>query len=150
LAKLAPAEKTMILSKFARHEVAEACPRAHNSKSSRARGQGAKLRKKCVFAKRPSFARGSLLLSINEKDKFCYILLMFMVKSKDFKIPFTWEKRHIIIKDRVWFLPPRVFDDPFVFTGWDHPELFGKKRPVRIEYCSGNGGWIVEKAKNDP
>jgi tRNA (guanine-N7-)-methyltransferase len=73
-----------------------------------------------------------------------------MVKAKEFHIPFTWEKRHVVIKDRVWFMPPRIPEDPFVFAGWNHPELFGQERPVRIEYCSGNGGWICEKAKNDP
>lgn len=72
-----------------------------------------------------------------------------MVKAKEFSIPFTWEKRHIVIQDGVWFLPPRVFNDPFVFSGWN--QLFSNPdRPVRIEYCSGNGTWLVERAKSDP
>lgn len=71
-----------------------------------------------------------------------------MVKAKDFRIPFTWENRHITIHDGVWFMPPVLPDDPFVFTGWEM--LFPKKQPVKVEYCSGNGSWIVEKAKNDP
>jgi len=71
-----------------------------------------------------------------------------MVKAKDFRIPFTWENRHIVIHDGVWFMPPVLPDDPFVFTSWDM--LFTKKQPVKVEYCSGNGTWIVEKAKTDP
>lgn len=71
-----------------------------------------------------------------------------MFKYKDFRIPFTWENRRIMIHDGVWFLPPALPDDPFVFTGWDM--LFSQKQPVKVEYCSGNGSWIVEKAKNDP
>lgn len=71
-----------------------------------------------------------------------------MVKAKDFRIPFTWENRHIVIHDGVWFMPPVLPDDTFVFTGWDM--LFSKKQPVKVEYCSGNGTWIVEKAKADP
>lgn len=73
-----------------------------------------------------------------------------MVKAHDLRIPFTWQERHVVIKDRVWFLPPRVCNDPFVFPGWDHPELFGAARPIRIEYCSGNGSWIIDQAKKDP
>ncbi len=71
-----------------------------------------------------------------------------MVKAKDFRIPFTWENRHITIRDGVWFLPPALPDDPFVFTGWEM--LFTKKQPIKVEYCSGNGSWVVEKALNDP
>jgi len=73
-----------------------------------------------------------------------------MVKAHELRIPFSWQERHVIIKDRVWFLPPRVLQDPFVFQGWDHPELFANAQPVRLEYCSGNGSWIIERAKNDP
>lgn len=70
-----------------------------------------------------------------------------MIKAKDFRIPFTWENRRIVIHDGVWFLPPNLSDDPFVFTGWDM--LFQKEQPVKVEYCSGNGTWIVERAKED-
>jgi tRNA (guanine-N7-)-methyltransferase len=71
-----------------------------------------------------------------------------MIKAKDFRIPFSWEKRHILIQDGVWFMPPALPDDPFVFTGWDM--LFPEKKPIKVEYCSGNGTWIVERAKMDP
>ena len=33
---------------------------------------------------------------------------------------------------------------------WDDPQIFGKKAPVHVEYCSGNGAWIVEKALENP
>lgn len=35
----------------------------------------------------------------------------------------------------------------FQFPAWE--EIFGNKLPVNIEYCSGNGHWIVEKAKEE-
>ncbi|MBS0635999.1 MAG: tRNA (guanosine(46)-N7)-methyltransferase TrmB [Verrucomicrobia bacterium] len=76
-----------------------------------------------------------------------YILLR-MIKAKEFRIPFTWENRHITIEDGVWFLPPNLPNDPFVFTGWQM--LFKEDKPVKVEYCSGNGTWIVDKAINDP
>lgn len=45
-------------------------------------------------------------------------------------------------------MPPVLPDDPFVFTGWDM--LFSKNQPVKVEYCSGNGSWIVDKAIANP
>ncbi len=71
-----------------------------------------------------------------------------MIKAKDFRIPFTWQERRIMISDGVWFMPPALPDDPFIFTGWQM--LFSQNLPVKVEYCSGNGTWIVEKAKSDP
>ena len=71
-----------------------------------------------------------------------------MIKAKEFQIPFSWEKRHIAIHDDVWFMPAKRPDDPFVFTGWDM--LFSETKPIKVEYCSGNGTWIVERAKADP
>ncbi len=71
-----------------------------------------------------------------------------MVKAKEFRIPFTWEERRIMIEDGVWFMPPAMPHDPFQFTGWDL--LFKKQQPIKVEYCSGNGSWIVEKAMAHP
>jgi tRNA (guanine-N7-)-methyltransferase len=73
-----------------------------------------------------------------------------MVRPKDLRLPFPWNERHVVIHNRVWLVPPRALPLPFAFPGWDHPELFGINRPVRIEYCSGNGDWIVARAKQDP
>lgn len=35
-----------------------------------------------------------------------------------------------------------------MFPAWE--ELFGRQAPIEIEYCSGNGAWIIEKAKCCP
>jgi tRNA (guanine-N7-)-methyltransferase len=38
-----------------------------------------------------------------------------------------------------------------VFPGWDDPALFHRKgAPIFVEYCSGNGAWIIQKAKENP
>ncbi|MBS0654358.1 MAG: tRNA (guanosine(46)-N7)-methyltransferase TrmB, partial [Verrucomicrobia bacterium] len=58
-----------------------------------------------------------------------------MVRPKDLRLPFAWNERHVAIHNRVWLMPPRALPLPFAFPGWDHPELFGVSRPVRIEYC---------------
>ena len=36
------------------------------------------------------------------------------------------------------------------FPGWDHPDLFGRDAPLHLEYCAGNGAWILEKALAHP
>lgn len=71
------------------------------------------------------------------------------MRPSNLKCPFTWEKRHILIEDRVWYVPDR-FDDfnSFSFPGWSHSSFFGNNLPICIEYCSGNGAWIAEKARN--
>lgn len=73
-----------------------------------------------------------------------------MVTAKDFKIPYTWQERHVVIENRIWFVPVRPVKTGFVFTDWHTSGLFSSAQPVAIEYCSGNGSWILEKAKEMP
>jgi tRNA (guanine-N7-)-methyltransferase len=73
------------------------------------------------------------------------------MKSKDLKPPFDWNDREVLIHDRIWYVPLRYnLEKEFVFPGWESPELFGNSNPVHVEYCSGNGGWIIEKALKHP
>lgn len=67
------------------------------------------------------------------------------------KSPFPWNERRVLIQDRIWYVPP-LFDhySAFAFPGWDHPEIFSNHQPVNIEYCSGNGAWIAQKALAHP
>lgn len=73
------------------------------------------------------------------------------MKPKSLKSPFTWENRTVLIHDRVWYVPG-YYDryEEFVFPGWEHSDLFGNSQPVHVEYCSGNGAWIVAKAQQHP
>lgn len=74
------------------------------------------------------------------------------MKPIDLKPPFsTREERKVLIKDRAWFLPDMDHpEENFTFPGFEHPDLFGNNRPVCIEFCSGNGAWIAERAKSHP
>jgi tRNA (guanine-N7-)-methyltransferase len=55
------------------------------------------------------------------------------------------------IEDRIWHVAPPYRDEGnFHFPGWEAPELFGNMNPVHIEFCSGNGLWIAERAKLNP
>jgi tRNA (guanine-N7-)-methyltransferase len=73
------------------------------------------------------------------------------MKPEDLKAPFTWNARKVMIEDRILYIPTRceTYDD-FSFPGWSAPDLFGNDNPVHIEYCSGNGAWIAEKAVGNP
>lgn len=47
---------------------------------------------------------------------------------------------------------PEYYDkhQEWVFPGFADPQVFGNDHPVLIEYCSGNGDWIVDKALQNP
>lgn len=69
------------------------------------------------------------------------------MKPKDLKIPYSWDKRHIVLKDQVLFIPELIEDySDFHFPSWESPLIFGNNCPTNIEYCSGNGHWIAAKA----
>jgi tRNA (guanine-N7-)-methyltransferase len=64
--------------------------------------------------------------------------------AKDLKIPFTWEERRPILLDRFFYIPAQ-----FEYQVESVP-FFSDNKPVAIEYCSGNGEWIGERAKENP
>jgi tRNA (guanine-N7-)-methyltransferase len=69
------------------------------------------------------------------------------MKPTDLKYPFPWEKRKPMIHQGVLFVPAHYFEHTaFSFPAWQ--DIFGNDRPVTIEFCSGNGTWLVEKAKD--
>lgn len=73
------------------------------------------------------------------------------MKPSDLQPPCSREEKQVIIHDRVWYVPekPQINID-FAFPGWSHPDFFGNDNPVHVEYCSGNGAWIAEKALMHP
>ncbi len=36
------------------------------------------------------------------------------------------------------------------FPGWQSADVFGREAPIEVEYCTGNGHWIIEKAQANP
>ncbi|MBA2367901.1 MAG: tRNA (guanine(46)-N(7))-methyltransferase TrmB [Candidatus Protochlamydia sp.] len=72
------------------------------------------------------------------------------MKPKNLKAPFQFNQRQILIKDRILFMPDVCdIDRPFTFPGWRSEEIFSSDLPICIEYCSGNGAWIAERAKSE-
>lgn len=72
----------------------------------------------------------------------------FTVSSNELKIPFQWSDRRPILLDRFFYIPAHYdkHEEAQKFA-WSDPDLFGNENPVSVEYCSGNGQWIGEKAK---
>jgi tRNA (guanine-N7-)-methyltransferase len=73
------------------------------------------------------------------------------MRPKNFRCPFKWEERRPLIFDRVLFVP-EYYDrhQEWTFPGWESPEVFGRRAPIEVEYCTGNGAWIIEKARTHP
>jgi tRNA (guanine-N7-)-methyltransferase len=73
------------------------------------------------------------------------------MKPKQLKCPFHWESRKPHLEDRVLYVPRHYFDhEQFQLPQFTDPHLFGRSAPLYVEYCSGNGDWIVQKALEFP
>lgn len=77
---------------------------------------------------------------------------MFCVKKvSDLRIPFIWEERRPVLLERFLYLPGHYdFHSEWKPIPWADAQMFGNDQPVLLEYCSGNGQWICEKAKQNP
>ncbi|NNM43915.1 MAG: tRNA (guanosine(46)-N7)-methyltransferase TrmB [Chlamydiae bacterium] len=73
------------------------------------------------------------------------------MKPKDIKFPYSWKERKPLLQDQILFVP-KYYDKhtQWRFPDFADPELFGNTNEVLIEYCSGNGSWIAEKAMQNP
>jgi len=68
---------------------------------------------------------------------------------QDFRLPFSWQDSRCYLQDRLLFIP-KSLNGSFPLPHWNDEQLFGNDFPVVVEYCSGNGSWIAEKAKLNP
>ena len=69
------------------------------------------------------------------------------MRPEDLTPPFAWNDAKTIICDRIWYVTEH---SEFVFPGWSDALLFGNDYPVCVEYCSGNGAWIANRAQLNP
>ncbi len=67
------------------------------------------------------------------------------VKAKDLWIPFDSSHRKPILLDRFLYIPDNIEHLAFSTSAF-----FEKQQPLASEFCSGNGEWIVDKAKSNP
>lgn len=70
------------------------------------------------------------------------------MKPKHLKFPYRWEERRPMVAEGVLFVP-EYYDHHHIWTfpGWQ--AIFGNDKPVTIEFCTGNGTWLTEKAKDN-
>jgi tRNA (guanine-N7-)-methyltransferase len=66
------------------------------------------------------------------------------MKPKHLKCPFTWETRAPVFTEGVLFVPEYYQAHGQISWG------FSRSAPIYIEYCSGNGAWIIDKAMAHP
>lgn len=71
------------------------------------------------------------------------------MRPKDLKSDYTWDTRRPYLKDGILFVPKHYFEHES-FGRPKLTEIFSNNNPINIEYCSGNGDWIIEKAKACP
>ncbi len=71
------------------------------------------------------------------------------MRPKDLKSPFSWDARCPSIIGNVLFVPDHYTEHQnFKLPDWK--ELFENNNPIHIEYCSGNGEWVISQAKQNP
>jgi len=68
------------------------------------------------------------------------------MKKSDLVIPFKYEDRRPIIINRYLYVP----DNYFAHDEFRDKITFENDNEVHIEYCSGNGEWIIDRAKKNP
>ena len=71
------------------------------------------------------------------------------MKPKDLKNPFNWDQRKPAITDNVLFVPNH-YTRHQEFTFPPFQKIFNNSNPIHIEYCSGNGEWIIARAEQNP
>jgi len=72
------------------------------------------------------------------------------MKTKELWIPFSFENRRPVILNNNFFLIPRNYTLHEEFKLPYFAEIFQNDNPVYVEYCSGNGQWICQKATDFP
>jgi tRNA (guanine-N7-)-methyltransferase len=71
------------------------------------------------------------------------------MKPKDLKPFFCFEQRRPCLSDHIFYVPV-YYQNYDCFKLPSFCDYFGNDLPVNIEYCSGNGDWIVEKSQQQP
>lgn len=71
------------------------------------------------------------------------------MRPKNLKFPFRWEERAPLFADGVLYVPRYYFSHE-AFADEGFTKALEEFSSVAIEYCSGNGTWIAEKAAEKP
>ncbi len=71
------------------------------------------------------------------------------MRPKNLKVPFSWENRAIYFDqhEKIFYVPPRCDQ---TLNPLKLEEIIPPHVPIHLEYCSGNGEWICQKALEQP
>lgn len=69
------------------------------------------------------------------------------MKPNDLKYPLIWEERTPLLLEGVLFVPKYYHQHTEWSRAHFHLAQHAQGKPIHIEYCSGNGLWIAQKAQ---
>ncbi len=71
------------------------------------------------------------------------------MKPKDLLYPYSWKDRRPLLKNNIFYVPEYYQEhQKELFPSFT--EHFENDNPVNLEYCSGNGEWIIKRAQENP
>jgi tRNA (guanine-N7-)-methyltransferase len=72
-----------------------------------------------------------------------------MQTAAELRIPFTWAERRPVFLDRMLYIPGFYErHEEWKIVPWE--DLFAVSQPIAVEFCSGNGQWICDRAEQNP
>jgi tRNA (guanine-N7-)-methyltransferase len=71
------------------------------------------------------------------------------MRPHNLKFPFRWESREPLLLDGVLYVP-KCYDRHDLWPKEELKEFLSLFKSIAVEYCSGNGLWVAEKAKECP
>ncbi|MEN9654576.1 MAG: tRNA ((7)-)-methyltransferase [Chlamydiota bacterium] len=94
-------------------------------------------------------------------------IILSVISKSDLVIPFTWADRKPAFLDQFVYIPkeyaheqsrhfdwrqlfPQIYRESFQFNPFGCASGGRGIGPIKIEFCAGNGQWIVEQAKREP
>lgn len=71
------------------------------------------------------------------------------MKSNDLIIPCSWEEREPLFVKSLLYVPP-LYDQHQNFSSAEWNAYLNSNSSLVVEYCSGNGQWIIDQAMKHP
>jgi tRNA (guanine-N7-)-methyltransferase len=71
------------------------------------------------------------------------------MKEKDLYIPCTWHNRYPLFTQRLLYIPD-YYQNHQEFYSEEYQKFLVEKEQLVVEFCSGNGQWIMKQALEHP
>lgn len=72
------------------------------------------------------------------------------MKAKDLRFPYGWEERKPLLQDQILYIPNYYFSHDIWVKSREPWTFFSNDNPIYVEFCSGNGEWIINQAIVQP